>query len=632
MNLCEAQVFLRVWYNIGLGAKMAVIVVIGVVSLVTLFAYLGTAALAESTQRTLQERVILAQTAARHIDYLLASIENSLTDTAAQAEWSDPSQVNALLDHAHARLKFYGAHLFLLDQTGALVAARPAITYTISFDHFASVAAARDGQAFAVSRYERPLDSIGTATIAVAPVRDDSKRVIGALVLTIDLAQRDNSLFTHPIGLGETGYMDLVDLGGIILASTRAERVEQVSYHGTSLAWMIQNRQQMVSTCYDCHPNPSAPARRDEVLAFAPLERAAWGVTVHQSEDEVFAATRVLQWRIFALLIICIGGALALVYLTTRSVIAPTQDLTRATERIATGDLDTPIRARGRDEIGALAQSFEAMRARLKDSIAEISAWNRELDSRVHERTAECRAAKNELEELYGELQQKEHARSELLHRVFSAQEEERKRIARELHDETAQVLTGLAYALDHAAEQTTAPEIQAMLERMHTLAETALQEIQRIILDLRPTMLDHLGLMPALRWYAQTRLEVQNIKLTMREIGAPRRLSPPVEIALFRVVQEAINNLARHSFARHAHCVFEFDADRVVVRITDDGIGFDPGSITRAVNGKRGLGLIGMEERMSAIGGALHLRSTPGGGAGITLIAPVEDTEITTN
>ena len=152
------------------------------------------------------------------------------------------------------------------------------------------------------------------------------------------------------------------------------------------------------------------------------------------------------------------------------------------------------------------------MRARLKDSIAEISAWNRELDARVHERTAECRASKNELEELYGELQQKEHARSELLHRVFSAQEEERKRIARELHDETAQVLTGLAYALDHAAEQTTAPEIQAMLERMHTLAETALQEIQRIILDLRPTMLNHLGFMPALRWYAQTRLEVQNL------------------------------------------------------------------------------------------------------------------------
>ncbi len=621
-----ARASARLWSSVGLGMKMATIVVIGTLSLVGLFAYLGTAALNEAIQRALQERVVLAQTTARHIDYILVNIEDLLTDAAAQPAWFDPPRVDENLARAFQRLDLYASRVFYLDRAGRALAAYPAITATVSFDQFAAVTAVLHGQPFAVSRYLRPLDPLGASTVAAVPLRDATGSVNGALAISINLASPNVRTFTHPIGLGETGYMDLIDLSGAILASTRRERIGAQSDHGDTLAAMIRAQRQTVSACHDCHSTPAATTPVREVLAFAPLERAQWGVTVRQSEDEVFASIRQLQLRIFALMAIMFAGALVLVYLTTRSVITPVQALTIATQRIAAGDLDTPLGIQGKDEISTLARSFDAMRERLQTSIAEIQQWNRELDARVQERTAACENAKQEISQLYGELQQKEQARRELLRRVFTAQEEERKRISRELHDETCQILTGLSYALDDAAETTATPEFKPQLERMHALAATALEEIQRIILDLRPTMLDHLGLIPALRWYAESRFDALGIRLTLRQVGQPRRLPPAVETALFRVTQEAINNIACHSNATRATFVFEFDSGGIQVWIEDDGAGFDLATVFRATDGKRGLGLMGMEERMNAVGGQFSLRSAPGVGTTIHLSVPVTE------
>ncbi len=620
-----ARVGPRLWPNTGLGMKMAMIVVVGLVSLISLFADLGTTALNENIQRTLQERVVLAQTAARSIDHILTDIENLLTDTATQC-WLDPERTVVSLECAYRHMNLFTTRVFLLDRTGRVVAAHPPITGTVSFGHFTSVSDVLNGQPFAVSRYRRPLGPLGPSPIAAVPMRNAAGNMTGALVVSLDLASPGTRLFTDPIGLGETGYMDLVDLRGVILASTRPERVGRESDHGDSLAGMIRDHRQAVSTCHDCHTPLPDPTPRREVLAFAPLERAQWGITVRQSEDEVFVSIHRLRVRIFTLMVLAIGGALMLVYLTTRSVITPVQALTAATRRIAAGDLDTPIKAQARDEIGTLAQSFDAMRARLKKSMDEIQAWTRQLDERVRERTAALAAVAEENARLYAELQRKEQLRGELLHRVISAQEEERKRISRELHDETCQILTGLAYGLDNVAELADTPAMQRQLERMRAMTETALDGVHRIILDLRPSMLDHLGLVPALRWYAETLFKRQGIHFTIHDIGDARRLPPPIETTLFRVVQEAINNIARHSQAQYANLVFEFATDKVEVRVTDDGVGFNPASVAGAPDGKRGLGLMGMAERMSTIGGEFYLRSAPGQGTTIRLSAPIGD------
>ncbi|MEW5718364.1 MAG: cache domain-containing protein [Chloroflexota bacterium] len=610
----------QLWSSVGLGMKMAAIVVIGVIALVSLFAYLGTAALNENIQRTLQERVVLAQTTARHIDYLLTGIEDVLTDAAAQPSWQDPRAGDENLARAFQRLDFYATRVFLLDRSGRMVSAYPPLTSTVAFDQFASVQAVLNGQRFAVSRYLRSLGGDNASTVAAAPVRDANGAVIGALVTSINLISPNTRTFTNPIGLGATGYMDLIDRGGTILASTQTGRVGAQSDHGDALAALVRAQRQTVSACHDCHNAPAPVAPQRQVLAFAPLERAQWGVTVRQSEDEVFASIHQLQLRIFALMIVMLGGALILVYLTTRSVITPVQALTAATQRITTGDLDTPLGMHGTDEIGTLARSFDAMRVRLKESIAEIQMWNRNLDARVQERTAEIR-------QLYEELQQKEQVHRELLNRVFSAQEEERKRISRDLHDETCQVLTGLAYALDDTAEALPSSDLKPNLERMHELVNTALEEIHRIILDLRPTMLDHLGLVPALRWYAETRFDGLGIRFALREQGEPRRLPSPIETALFRVSQEAINNIARHSRATRADFTLEFAPDQIQVWIQDNGKGFDPAAVLSATDHQRGLGLLGMEERMSAVGGRVTIHSTPGDGTTIQLTVPAQET-----
>ena len=610
------------WPDIGLGTKMTVLVVVGTISPIGLFAYLGTAALDENTQRTLQDRVVLAQTTARHIDYVLASIQNVLADTAAQNDWTDPARTESALGNAYRRLNFYATRVYLLDPTSRAIAAVPPITSTVSFSEFASVTAVLNSQPFAVSRYKRPFGSFDSSTIAAVPVRDASGIVTGALVITIDLTGPNIRTFTDPIGLGDTGYMDLVDLNGVILASTRRERIGQASDHGDTLVGMIHDHRPAVSTCHDCHTTAAAPGPQRQVLAFAPLERAQWGITVRQSEDEVFAASRQLQFRIFALMALMLVGALVLVFLTTRSVITPIQELTVATRQIATGDLDSPIEVQGHDEIATLAHSFDAMRARLKE-------WNRELDARVQERTADLAKAADEIKRLYAELQRKEQLRGELLHRVISVQEEERKRISRELHDETSQILVSLAYSLDNLGEMiahggASAPEIQPMLENMRALAKTGRDGVSRIIFDLRPTMLDHLGLVPALRWYAETRLNGKGIQFDAHEVGDARRLPPTIETVLFRVVQEAINNIAQHSHARHADLVFEYSDEQIEVRIADDGQGFDPTCVSSHADSQLGLGLIGMEERMSAVDGEFRLRAARGAGVSITLRVPI--------
>ncbi|MCL4395429.1 MAG: HAMP domain-containing protein [Chloroflexi bacterium] len=614
--------------SLGLGAKLAIAVIVSTLALIGLFAYLGTAALNESTERTLQERVVLAQTTADYVDAALANIQHALTGAAQEQDWFADSGPTPSLQRAYSRLNYYATQVFLVDDAGTVIAAEPPLTGTISLAALHAVAASLSGQTFSVSRHVQTVAGLPPAPMAAVPVYDASGRVRGALVMNIALEGSGISIFSHPSGLGLTGYMDLVDASGVILASTRVERLGRESDHGQTLSGMIVDHRQAVSACHDCHTHAAQEPPQNEVLAFAPLASAPWGVAVRQSESEVFQETRLLQTRIFALLAIALAGALALVYATTRSVIRPIRDLIAATRRIAAGDLETPVEVHRRDELGALARSFDTMRVRLQGSMRDIQQWNRELDTRVRDRTAALAQAAEENARLYAELQTKEQLRSELLHRVISVQEEERKRISRELHDDTCQILTGLSYALDNASEACDSAEVQALLEKMHGMTDAALDEVYRIIFDLRPTMLDHLGFISALRWYAETRLLPLDVRFTLREIGDARRLPPAIETVLFRVVQEAINNIARHSRAPHASFVFQFADDCVEARIADDGDGFDVAQVTGASAGKRGLGLLGMEERMGIVSGTLRLRSAPGAGTVIRLHVPLDRRE----
>jgi len=228
---------------------------------------------------------------------------------------------------------------------------------------------------------------------------------------------------------------------------------------------------------------------------------------------------------------------------------------------------------------------------------------------------------------LYSEVQRKEQLRGELLNLVISTQEEERKRIARGLHDETSQALTSLAVNLEAiiAILPSDADEAKAKLRGIQSLALKTLDEIHKIIYELRPTLLDDLGLVAAVKWHAENYLEAAGIKVHLETAGLERRLPAQIETALFRIIQEATTNIVRHADAESTSISLEFNETCIAIHIEDDGKGFDLNEVMRSRDGERGLGLLSMEERAELLGGHLSIKSRPGLGTQITVKIPIE-------
>jgi len=215
-----------------------------------------------------------------------------------------------------------------------------------------------------------------------------------------------------------------------------------------------------------------------------------------------------------------------------------------------------------------------------------------------------------------------------LLQHVLTAQEEERRRIARELHDGTSQMLTGLSLnlqaAMDMAAMAGITDEgVEEKLKKAHALAVQISIEVTKLINDLRPTLLDSLGLAPAIQRYVDTWLQPEGIETVVRTRGH-ERLPSEIEVSLFRIAQEAINNIMRHSKAKNVAIDLQCDDEKCVLRIEDDGKGFDVQEITKVEKTGRGVGLFGMKERVTLVGGSCSVQSAPGQGTKIVSEVPL--------
>ncbi len=208
---------------------------------------------------------------------------------------------------------------------------------------------------------------------------------------------------------------------------------------------------------------------------------------------------------------------------------------------------------------------------------------------------------------------------------VTRAQEDERLRIARELHDDTAQVLATLSRSLDSliTGEKTLKKSSIERLKKLHEMANSTLEGVRRFSQDLRPSILDDLGLVPALEWLITDLEKSYGITTKVEIAGSRRRLAPEIELTVFRIVQEVLSNIRRHSQASSVAMSLDFGADALTLLISDNGQGF---SIPRrtsdlALSGK--LGIIGMRERARLIGGTLIVQSEKGGGTMVTLRIP---------
>ena len=913
------------WFDVSLRTKMGLLVTVGLAGLLTIFALLGMSTTSQATRQAMAERVTLARMGAQALDTSLNQVESILRVLASQPAVQNPMADRGELAAVLGQVGLENHGLFLFDQDNQLVFSSEHNPAHIPLDQMPDLTSRIQSNQFAVELIssqiiEDGLDPNIPWVLMAVPIHDSAGAVHGALAILVHLNDTQFLSFERPLELGGSVSLDMVDSTGRVLLSTDPSRVMQIDGEPGIVAELFVADKPGVENCLGCAGGEDSDGR-DEVIAFAPLNEAPWGVVVRQKSVEVFAPTRRLMIVNLILGAVTTLGALGLVWVTTNSVINPVQELTYAAIRIAEGDLETPVeiqdpKTHRRDEIGALALSFITMRRQLKRSIGEIQALNRDLDARVQERTRAAIHAQHEaqntrddlraivdaisdelvvldvknqhiqqvnraaqemhpdfetiigrsfyevypcedpqnqngcqcpipdvlstgasvqvthvhsgtepdekryldivaspmwdaqgnitrvvelmrdvteekrmkeslirrniqlgilnsiattvnqslnLEEilsraldevlrltavdvgavflqadmlgklelaayqglseeaarlaaqmgmldgscggvvdkgevvmvpdlaryrgrrarslkrerlislmhvplmakgsilgsmcvgtrlshqfsneeqemltaigsqiavaienarLYAEVQQKEHIRGELFKKAMNAQEDERKRIARELHDETSQNLTALLFLSEEVLEMDNLEQAQMRLTHMQSLVKLTLDGVHKIIFDLRPSMLDHLGLVPALRWYTESRLSPRDVRVEIKEASQPRRLPTEVETALFRVVQEAINNVARHAAARNVRIEFEFNDQSVKVEIEDDGIGFDIGSSQMILpeNG-RGLGLLGMQERIELLGGEIIVETNPGFGTLLVIQVPL--------
>ncbi len=243
----------------------------------------------------------------------------------------------------------------------------------------------------------------------------------------------------------------------------------------------------------------------------------------------------------------------------------------------------------------------------------ETETLSREELSRLN---AELQAANKETARLLREVQQRDAIRGELLQRITNAQESERKRIARELHDGTGQALTGLALGLRGLAVQM-GKDSDAIVKRLailESMATGSLGELRLLINDLRPPQLDDMGLVAALRWLTDRFNDRDKPAVKFEVIGDPCSLPAEVETTLFRIAQEGLTNAIKHAQADHIVITLNFN-DGPSLSVRDDGVGFDPLVAMNPASSRPAWGIAGMQERSNLINATFSAYSTPGGG-----------------
>jgi two-component system sensor histidine kinase UhpB len=235
----------------------------------------------------------------------------------------------------------------------------------------------------------------------------------------------------------------------------------------------------------------------------------------------------------------------------------------------------------------------------------------------------------NTMRSLFLELEERNRELQALSERAINAQEEERRAIAQSLHDDTGQALSMLVIQLDRIDERIPArqKDLKKQVADARALAANALTELRRTLSGLRPAILDDLGLVPAIRWFARANLEQVGIQVEIIEPGISLELSPALSTTLFRIVQEAVSNIVRHAGAGSVTIVLQLSDGLVHLRIQDDGRGFDPQDASRDAVELQRLGLLGIRERAELLGGQVQIESAPEKGTSLQVSIPLGGT-----
>lgn len=600
------------WGHLGLWPRMALALSAGFLLVFGAFAGLGEYALRESANETRHEYLVIARLAAAQIDARIGEAQTSLAQTGdALSSLPDNADPEGPLAAGAHRMEPEALELVYVDRAGQVIAAAPtsAAPPEGSLGAFVKQAAASGvpsaSDPFKDARTGRP------AVALSAPITrggHPAGAVIGVLALD---SQSFLQVLSEAVQVGKTGHAGLLDSHGRVLLSTYGLPMGSQGEHPAFYQQVMAARKDEVKTVPMALAIHGEKPGEQHLMAVAMLQRMPWGVDVGGDASEAFAASRHLQWGLIIIgtvsLVAIWGGSL----LGARLLVRPVYGLTRSAQRIAEGNLAVPLEAGAGGEIGAMAEALEKMRLRLLQTIESLEELRATLEARVGERTEALRRQEAQVRQL--------------LHQVITAQEEERARIAYELHDEIGQLLTAILLSMDNL-QSTASAEEGARIARVQGLTEQAMSDLRRLISGLRPGVLDQLGLAAALREVAEQILAPLDVRITI-DAAQDRRLPPEVEVVLFRIAQQAMSNVAQHSGATTMDLSVVREDGRVTMRVHDNGRGFEPASTGPDTATGRGLGLLGMRERASLLGGSVRIESAPGAGTTVEATLPLPGT-----
>jgi len=617
---------MRRFRHLGLQKRIMLYVAVGLAVMFGVVAALGLDAIDEATRLVYRERLSTAHTTAGILERDFARVAATIEEAHAELFPGSGSRVPAgTATRLLARFQrtpdlypFFAIEgVWILDATGEVLDEQgaPVAEAAAGQDIRMGIAGTPDGR-FAV--LPAASSSSGAQPFAALTLRIASSPPTFGPIVVVHMVSLSRSEPWVPADHGEarapgvpgsgTGitdeyHLEVVGPDGMTLLGIGAdERPGQPSPHFGAIRDLVATGSAATLRHDPGGDGDGAP----HVMAAVPLGSSPFYVVLEQPVDVALALPNQLRDRLFLSIGFGLVLTLAVAWITTRRVAKPTELLMQAAERMAGGDLASPIEVRAQDEVGQLAESLEAMRRRLNAAQETIERANRELELRVADRTARL---------------------GQVLRKTISAQEEERLRLARELHDETAQALAALTIALDRTRDDLDAGTAEARERVLEArgIAAGLLEDTRRLILGLRPSVLDDLGLVPAIRWLCEASLVDRGIEVAIETEQAGIRLPAHVEVTLFRIIQEAVSNIARHAGATHVRLRLGATDGMARVTIVDDGRGFDVARTIGPAGSERSVGLIGMQERVGLLDGTIDIRSAAGIGTEIVVDVPVQ-------
>jgi signal transduction histidine kinase len=565
-----------------------------------------------SIRRSLDNRLMLANIIAGYIEVSLQTNINRLLDISlsgkidlGSGDWEPERKA---LETAY-RYSLFTDSVFLLDRQGnVLITYPPHDIYAENLSYIDSVNQVLRGGKPVISNIYTLEPIKKQVVFMMVPLRDRRDTVVGVAGGVLSPTNLFINTLLQRIKT-ESGFIEIIDLNEIILASDHTESILQHRDYGGDLSTMIRLGQSGIREYNQVLPGAKDGGTAKCVLAFVPLRTAPWGIIVGQTEKIVFEPARSLERNFFMLVIVFIGLSVVFGIGISMRIVRPLRTFAGEADRIAGGDLSKPVADVGSDEVLQLSKSFEKMRVQLAASLDSIQRQNLELEQRVAMRTSQIRESRQKVRSL--------------LKKVISSQEEERKRVARHLHDEILQDISAILINLDICKVRPEDFSVQRC-DEIRAIAMKTIDSVRNVIQDLRPTVLDDLGLHAAIKWLVEKHLMAKGISCSLEIYPADKRFPRQIERVLFLIIQEAIINIARHADAAKVFVTLIADYREVYVTIEDDGKGFNVSEALRAASvSTRGLGILGMRERAVLADGKFEISSISGKGTSICVIVP---------